>query len=287
MSIIFVYSGGATNVDAFKSIGGIASAYKIPNDAVNNLFPNMPGWDDLAVIDYRCIYAINNSQSIHYSCEAYLTNTSGGADVYLGISKLNSVQKMTINGNVTGGSISLNYKDRLDEDNAINVNHDSNLETWGNNLQTALNGIESLSGVIVNTRSALSDNIFDITFADSGGEPSVQNGGFRGQNLITVSNNNLTGSNSITINHAQVGHPIDSLAAEPGVPTNAPAGVDFKEVSSPGSTIYIGNLYPEDVFAIWFKRVTPTISDRYAEAVEDVAKIVIVDSPEDEPEGGE
>ena len=186
---------------------------------------------------------------------------------------------MTIGGNVTGGNISLNYKDRLGVTSTIHVNHDSNLETWGNNLQTALNGIDLLSGVIVSTRSALSDNIFDITFADSGGEPSVQNSGFRDQNLITVSDNNLTGSNSITISHTQVGHPINSLAAEPGIPTNAPAGVDFKEVSYPESTIFIGNLYPDDVFAIWFKRVTPIINNRYTEAVEDVAKVVIVDSP--------
>ena len=75
MSIIFVYSGGVNNVDTFKSIGGIASAYKVTNASVNNLFPNMRGWDDLAVIDYRCLYAINDSEDIHYSCEAYLTNT--------------------------------------------------------------------------------------------------------------------------------------------------------------------------------------------------------------------
>lgn len=274
MSIIFVYSGGVNNVDTFKSIGGIASVYRVPTAAVNNLFPNVRG-ESFEMHDYRCIYAINDSQTevVYYDCEAYLTNASGGSDVYLGISKLNSVQRMTINGNVTGGDISLNYKDRLGEDNAIDVNHDLNLETWGNNLQTALNGL--VPGVIVNTRSSLSDNIFDITFADSGGEPLDQNGGFRGQNLITVSNNNLTGSNSITINHAQVGHPINSLAAEPGMVTNAPAGVDFKE-SSPDSTIYIGHLYPEDVFAIWFKRVTPVINDRYTEAVEDEAKVVIV-----------
>jgi hypothetical protein len=281
MSIIFVYSGGVNNVDTFKSIGGIASAYKIPNAAVNNLFSNVPG-EPFETHDYRCIYAINDSEDIHYSCEAYLTNTSGGSDVYLGISKLNSVQKMTINGNVTGGNISLNYKDRLGEDNTIHVNHDSNLETWGNNLQTALNGLGLLSGVIVNTRSALSNNVFDIMFAD-GGVPSVQDGGFRYQNLITVSDNNLTGSNSITISHAQVGHPINSQAAEPGMPTNAPAGVDFKEVSSPDSTIYIGNLYQQDVFAIWFKRVTPIINNRYAEAVEDEAKVVIVASHSDLP----
>jgi hypothetical protein len=282
MSIIFVYSGGVNNVDTFKSIGGIASAYKIPNAAVNNLFPNVLG-ESFEMYDYRCIYAINNSQGIHYDCEAYLTNTSGGSNVYLGISKLNSVQRMTINGNVTGGNISLNYKDRLGEDNTIHVNHDSNLETWGNNLQTALNGLGTLSEVIVNTRSALSDNIFDITFADSGGEPSEQNGGFRDQNLITVSDNNLTGSNSIIISHTQVGHPINSHAAEPGISTNAPAGVDFKEVSSPDSTIYIGNLYQQDVFAIWFKRVTPIINNRYAEAVEDEAKVVIVASHSDLP----
>jgi len=278
MSIIFVYSGGYNNVDPFKSIGGIASAYVIPSATINNLFPNMRGWDDLAVIDYRCIYAINNSQGIHYDCEAYLTNTSGGSNVYLGISKLNSVQRMTINGNVTGGNISLNYKDRLGEDNTIHVNHDSNLETWGNNLQTALNGLGTLSEVIVNTRSALSDNIFDITFADSGGEPSEQNGGFRDQNLITVSDNNLTGSNSITINHTQVGHPINSLAAEPGYETNAPAGVEFKEISSSTSTIFIGNLHAEEIFAIWLKRITPIINNRETEAVEDGAKVVIVAS---------
>ena len=75
------------------------------------------------------------------------------------------------------------------------------------------------------------DNIFDITFADSGGEPSEQNGGFRDQNLITVSDNNLTGSNSIIISHTQVGHPINSLAAEPGIPTNSPAGVAFQDHS--------------------------------------------------------
>jgi hypothetical protein len=187
---------------------------------------------------------------------------------------------MTINGNVTGGDISLNYKDRTGAVRTIHVNYDSDLETWGNNLQTALNGLDALSGVVVNTRASLSDNIFDITFADSDGEPSVQNGGFRRQNLISVSDNNLTGSNSITISHTQFGHPINSQAAEPGIPTNAPAGVDFK-VTSPESTIYIGNLYPEEVFAIWFKRVTPVINDRLAEAVEDGAKVVIVDSPED------
>jgi hypothetical protein len=264
MSIIFVYSGGYNNVDPFKSIGGIASAYVISSATINNLFPNMLG-ESFEMTDYRCIYAINNSSTVYYDCEAYLTNTLSGSDVYLGVSTLNAVQKMTISGNITGGSISLNYKDYFDKDNTIQVNYDSNIETWGNNLQTALNGIGLLSGVYVNAESVLSDNVFDITFADAGG--------FRDQNLITVVSNDLTGSNSIVITDTQVGHPINSLAAEPGMDTNPPHNIEFKEISS--STIVIGTLYPDEFFAIWLKRVTPIINNREIEAVEDEAKVVI------------
>ena len=90
----------------------------------------------------------------------------------------------------------------------------------------------------------------------------------------------MTGSNSITINHIQAGHPIGSLAAEPGLATNAPVGVEFKEISSSTSTISVGTLYPEEVFAIWLKRITPNINNRYTEAVEDEAKVVIVANSE-------
>ena len=58
MSIIFVYSGGVNNVDTFKSIGGIESAYVIPSATINNLYPNIRG-EPFEMIDYRCVYKQN------------------------------------------------------------------------------------------------------------------------------------------------------------------------------------------------------------------------------------
>ena len=261
MSIIFVYSGGVGNAQPNKSIGGRDSAYIVENDIINNLFSNIL---DITIqtIDYRCIYGVNDSNNTYTNCSIYLTNTSEGSNVLLGIYTSNAKQTITITGS-TGGSLSLNYIDYNGDDNAFTVDYNPNIDIWRGNFQEALNGISTLSGVIVTVNSVLSDNIFTIEFTGT-------SDGFRSHSLISITDNNLIGSTAIVMGNTQLGGPVNAFAVEPGSSKNKPSGIEFEEHSS-DSPIYIGTLYPNEIFAMWFERATNADVD----PIEDAAKITV------------
>jgi hypothetical protein len=266
--MIFVYSGGYNNTLPDKSIGGIDSVYIVPTGGLNNLFRNISKLTEKKT-DYKCVYAVNNSNKTYENCEIYLTNTAGGSDALLGIATFNDKQRIMVSGNVTGGSLSFNYVDNSGEDNNFSVQYDSDIVEWANNFQTALNGLGTeftLSGVVVTGVTSASNKIFTIEFAG--------NDGFRKHSLISITDNSLTGTNSVVIQNIQTGRPINAAAVEPGVETNYPAGVDFDEPSSenPLGKVVIGILYPNDIFAIWVKRSTK-VED--VNGIEDGAKIIV------------
>jgi hypothetical protein len=62
--IVLRYSGGATNNDPTKALGGPRSNTIVPNDVQNNVWPDVSGPEaGSGRTQYRCLYVYNNNQS--------------------------------------------------------------------------------------------------------------------------------------------------------------------------------------------------------------------------------
>ena len=58
------YSGGATNSDPRRSVGGPISSTEVPADPSNNLFDDVaPDQASVGMVDYRCVYLRNTHAS--------------------------------------------------------------------------------------------------------------------------------------------------------------------------------------------------------------------------------
>ena len=84
----FFLSGGAENTDPNASLGGVISATQVVDDTLNNLFADVSGAEHaVGSTKYRCIYVVNDSESIAYNAKIYIDTNTPAADDTINIGK--------------------------------------------------------------------------------------------------------------------------------------------------------------------------------------------------------
>lgn len=246
--VIFTFSGGNANSNPDLSLGGDPSFYPI---VTKRLFNNVPDAQTISgVIDYRCIYLNNNSDtSSLYSMQiliSYITPADVTAE--LGFNFENERQDITVLNavSITGGSFAITYTD-VTGNHDLTVNYDPDLPTWTANLQAALRTITNLEDVVVNGTLSGSDVIFEIDFVGIAGN--------RYHDPITLKTNNLITSGTVSIAIIKVvnGAPINSVTTQIDSSTTTPTNVVF----SAAPVASLGDLRPLDSVPIWIKRIVP------------------------------
>lgn len=245
-----VYSGGAFNNDPDSSIGGEPSSFPVPNGTLNNLFDNVTKTQaETGNTDYRCIYFFNNSEtaSLYNPLFQLVDPSNKGATAFMGFEIATEVQRVSIYGTVSGGSVTLAY-----DDTTFEFAYSSSGETWSNNLQTAIREIDLLDNVVVTFNKnpvapsgSGAQNILNITF-------ELKFAGladYRRHPIMSLSTNDLTGDNRIEISRVIAGGPINAIAQQLDSELSGPLGVDFSF-----SNQTLPRIRPGDGVPIWFKR---------------------------------
>jgi hypothetical protein len=249
--ISLVYSGGSANSDPTLSLGGNSSVIPITNNQIDNIFDNVAPTDtQTGLTDYRCMYIFNDGDETVYNCQVWIASAvSGGSVISLGIAQQNEVQRITITGAVTGGSMTLSF-------GGIQFTSvfDHSITVWGNNIALQMNGLLGtdnqpiLSGITVIGQTSNSISYFDVTF-------SGLDGG-RDQEMLTVIGNNFTPQQPISVTLLAQGSPVNTIAPSISVKTTPPTGVAFGS-PTPTNSITVSRLDSGDGFPIWAQRVTP------------------------------
>lgn len=249
--IVYVLSGGASNTNPEASLGGDPSAAPVLN-GTNNLFSNVtPAVADEGGVDYRCFYVFNNSLvDTLWNAKIYPGNEiDGGAFAELGFVFADEIQKLTVIGNVTGGSLTLSY-----EDTNFSFAYNSNLGTWAANLQGAMRSIAALAGVVVTAEQSVNESsqtttVFTILYTGNAA-------GKRFQPILDVVANSLTPTPIVSAARVVGGSPINSIATLIDFGTTAPTGIVFTTLTE-DEPAAIGHLRPTDGFPVWVRRTTP------------------------------
>lgn len=262
--IEFFLSGGSTNSDPNKSLGGAPSGFLVLGSA-NNLFSDLSSDEAVAgKTDYRCFYICNGSTyNKLYDAEIYFEDQGvGGSAVALGIANSTEIQTMTILGPVYFGSLTLNY------------GSSELIALWGTSAAEFKTSLQSqlasiVPGVVVETTTQGNKYSFKILFQ---GESDN-----RSHPLLEVVNNGLLAPDTpiVSISKTTAGGPINSIAPAISVDIVPPSKVSFYETSE-SSKLSLGTLKPGDKVPVWIKRVTLAGAD-YLER--DYFKFAIIGRP--------
>lgn len=252
-AISFTLSGGSSNTDPDKSIGGDPSSQPILN---KRLFDDVT--EDEAKkghTDFRCFYVNNDSTTDNlYAVKCFIqTEVIGGANLELGFIMLDERQDVTIiNGvNVTGGNFTLTYNDTGGPQN-FTVAHNSIISIWAANFQSAIRTIPNLSDVTVFGNQSGNNVVFEINFVGKAAK--------RWHEALTLNTNALVPATTISIAKVVNGSPINAIAPLLDADSTTPNSVIFSKPLE-ASPIVIGDLRPLDSFPVWVKRVTAANSD--------------------------
>jgi hypothetical protein len=249
--ISLVLSGGSGNNDPTQSLGGMPSSVPIVSNQMDNLFEDVPPADtETGLTDYRCMYIFNDGTDTVFNCQVWLGSVvSGGSNIFLGIAQQDEVQRISIAGTVTAGTVTFGFGT-----NTFTSDFDVNVNIWASNIALLMNGLLNssgqpiLSGVTVSGQISGGATFFDITF-----------GGFDGgrdQDLLTLIANNLSPTPVITIQLLVQGGPVNTIAPTIDVDTTPPTGVTFTQPTS-STPLTILQLNSGDGFPLWAQRVTP------------------------------
>lgn len=264
--ILFLFSGGLSNQDPTKSLGGPMSNTVILN-GMDNLFEDITLEEGYGFTDYRCFYIKNGSNNEWRDVIIYMTNQydPGCATGWLGIEEADDIQQFNVISEygAIGGSFSFN----IESYDNITVNFDYDIGQWATNFQDAL---ISLGFEVIVTGETFQDNtqnktfqIFQIEF--------IGNDSHRDQDLITPNENNLImyGYDTSTLTTSRISHgmPINIEAELVSNTLIPPTNVVFTptDINAP---IVIGILKPGDSVPVWIKRsselnITVETSDKF------------------------
>lgn len=247
--ITFTFSGGGTNTDPDKSLGGDPSVQPIIgkrlfNDVSEDQTKN-------GVTDFRCLY-VHNESNIDTLFEASILvayTVPGDVTVQLGFDFENERQNLTVTNAtlLSGGSMTLTYSD-LSNQYDITVNFNASLSVWTTNLQTELRTIPNLGDVIVSGSFSGSDAVFEIDFI---GDSASR---YHEAIVLKTGGNNLLPAATATISIVKSvnGSPINRIADEIDVSTTTPTNISFSALSQ-----LVGDIRPLDSIPVWVKRIVP------------------------------
>jgi hypothetical protein len=251
--IEFFLSGGPTNSDPNKSLGGLPSSFLVLG-TTNNLFSDLTSEQATSgKTDYRCFYVFNKSGSDSlYDTQVYFSSLAGvGSSIRMGFYKTTEVQRLTVIGPVSSGKLVLNYN---------GTNFDAAWGSSAGNFETSLQaGLRSSGapGVLVSTTNQGNTHQFTISFS---GESDN-----RSHPILQIANNQLVSADApiASISRITEGSPINSVAPTLSLDTVPPTKVYFSS-SDESSKIQIGTLRPGDGVPVWVKRTVPA-GTAYAE----------------------
>jgi hypothetical protein len=236
--LTFLLSGGITNSEPDRSLGGPPSKYKL-GGGVNNIF------DDVKTaqvtngsVDYRCFYVVNDGKKVK-SLAVYLDEPLVGNVVDIGFTIQQNTQILMIQGNPANGSFQLAYNCLVTRQ----INWVPDLDMMTQRIAAIIN---SLGVIEVTCTGSQTSNGWDFTIAVEGN---------RGEELLrVVKPYGIVGQ----VFAGLQGGPINFVAPHIGFPTNPPTGVQFFEVAKSHpkkkQKVQIGALRPNDFFAVWLRR---------------------------------
>lgn len=235
------------------------SSYPV-SGALNNLFSNVTETTAISgTTDYRCLYIFNNNSLYTvYNLQVYTTELENTiSTIEIGINSSSEIQKITINGTVTGGSFQVSYKPpNQDTVEYRTVDYNADPATWAINLKNQLLTIPTIDEINVSISGTFVSRIFNIEFS------SVTDK--RSHDLFGINTSGLTGT-SITGSASKIkpGGPINSIPTLLDASTTVPYDVTFYETNNL-TNLFIGNLYPEEGFPLWIKRTVPENAESIA-----------------------
>ena len=258
-----VLSGGTININPNLSLGGNPSSSPIPSGVLNNLFSDVASEREDDLEHYRCIYIFNDGNTTIWNVQAWIQQLSedDGSYMEIGIQESNEFQRITINGSVSGGSLSLRYKNSV-----FTFNHSSDLMVWANRLQQSLENLLDPSdsskvfrNVTVRAQSTgVNQVIFDITWSGKDSKRNLE----KIETLVDENQNDIgnqllpLGSIIVSKTTVRQGSPVNTIAQQIDVETTPPGDVGFFAASAT-SPVSIPRLDPEEGFPIWIKRFVP------------------------------
>ena len=143
--IAYFYSGGAGNMNADLSLGGLPSVHPIPLGSANNLFDNLTETQrNNGMTDYRCLYVANThpTDSFYRVYAKIPSQIPGGASVEIGYRQTTEVQTVTFDSPPPA-------QYRLTYNNGSTTTNFDLSDTSSTNLQATLE--PTFPGVLVTT----------------------------------------------------------------------------------------------------------------------------------------
>lgn len=240
--LAFVFSGGSSNFKPNLSLGGDPSSVEIGNIG-NNLFNSLTDAQlQDGIVDYRCFYIFNQSEfDTFYLPKMFVINNSE-CFCQIGATVANELQKITISGNPTSGTFTLNF-----DIHTLVINFSTNTSVLQSNIQTAFDGI-GYTGVVVTVTGTDCAYFIDVSFEGVDG--------FKYQPLIELSANNLTPEPTIFINREVAGSPINTISVTTPNTTTPPEGIQFATYTD-GNPLILTSLKPLEGVPIWLQRIIP------------------------------
>lgn len=242
LDILYTFSGGSSNSDPNRSLGGEPSDQPLLDQQLFSDVSTVQSTNGLT--DYHCFYFHNtNTMNTLFNSEISISVIPGDVIMQLGVYSNNERQIVFISNavNITSGSFVLTYTD-VESNYDLEIQWDTDFSVLANNLQTALRTISNLEDVIVNVNLNTPDLNLEIDFLGVAG--------FRYHDLITLKTNSL--STTIGIEKTVQGGPINNVAVEIDVSTTIPSGVVFSL-----NPFTFGDLRPFDFVPVWIKRIIP------------------------------
>lgn len=254
--ISYVLSGGSSNTDADLSIGGAASIQPITSGDLNNLFDKVTAEEASdGATHYRCFYIFNDGDTPIYNIQFWiLEEVSGGSTIYVGVSSRTEVQRISVVGLPTSGSVTFSYEGQTFVSDA-----NSSAAVWAANIETSLNelvddnGDRLLRQVKVTGSKTSSQFLFEVNFGGgiTNGQDDKKN-----HDLIQVVSNDLAGPTAqVIVSVLSAGAPINTVATLLDQDTSAPASVTFSRPSQ-SNPIVLPKLLPTEGFPVWLRRIT-------------------------------
>lgn len=257
--IIFLLSGGQSNRDITKSVGGLPSTTRIDN-GLNNLFEDLTQSQSVAgYVDYRCFYVKNVANQDWETVYVYMKDQpDGGAFGTLGVELNDDKQQFNIvskNG-ANGGHFTVNFGSSTN----LSVGYDSDIAIFANNFREALINSGECSEVSVTGKvypnasyppyyTNMTFQVFLIEFTGPDGH--------RNQPLVELNTNDLTclpgDTINITASKLVKGAPSNTIAPEMPNTTTAPDNVLF-QITTRNNPIEIGTIKVGESVPIWLRR---------------------------------
>lgn len=256
--ISIVLSGGSANINPNNSLGGDPSSAPIVSASLNNLFDDVSAEEsEEGHEDYRCIYIFNDGDTPIYSVKVYIdSDEEDGAAMEVGVESRNEVQRITISGGVSGGSLTLQYNGVQ-----FTTEYNSDLSEWAAALQETLQELEIDEEIVFKQVAVTAQNgsngtvIFDIKWTGSDGYRNFD----KFEAVVDDEENDIgnqlepEGDISVGISVTSEGAPVNTIASEITLDTTPPGGVTFSAATI-DSPLTIPRLDPEEGFPLWIKR---------------------------------